>query len=512
MEFTDHKASPASTSPPSSIATHATGRHPKRRQTWIWVGGGAVALALVAAYTWGGVKPVAVVSPQWLDVTEAVATSGVVEGRTETTLGADAQGTVAALYVQENQQVKAGQLLARIRNRAAEAQIRQAEATLGRTRAQLSQAKVGATQDELDASRSRIDQANEGVTQAEALYRQAGTAQRQTDAQYRQAQGGLERAQTAVDQAQSRYVLAAKTLDRVRRLTTEGALAGSKRDEAQSAYEVAEAALRDAREAVEVAQDAVETSNLAREAAKDSLVAAQSRSSQARAARAGAVADLRNLVSLPRSESVLLAEAQVREAFASLDNARRIAANGEIRAPFAGTVTQLLCREGGTIGQQGLLRLVETSRLEAKADVDESNLESLRVGQRVVLTATSDPERKILGRVSTVDAHVDMTSGTVRIAVVPDEASGLRAGQTVDLNVIVHEKVRRLVVPAAAVRRRGDDTIAFAIVAGRATARVVKVGQTSDERVAILGGLSPRDQVVADATPIQDGQRIRVRR
>jgi len=70
---------------------------------------------------------VTIVQPKLAAITETVASSGRVTGTTETLVGAQAQGVVDKLYVDEGARVKAGQTLAVLKNDVAEAQVTQAQ-------------------------------------------------------------------------------------------------------------------------------------------------------------------------------------------------------------------------------------------------------------------------------------------------------------------------------------------------------------------------------------------------
>ncbi|MGV3618528.1 MAG: efflux RND transporter periplasmic adaptor subunit [Fimbriimonas sp.] len=459
------------------------------------------------------VPTVAVAVPHWTTATETLATSGVVEGRTETTLGADAAGTLVALYVDENDAVRKGQLLGRVQNRVGEGQVAQSEAALARAKAQLQQARMGPSRDEIRASTFRVRQAEDGVLRAEANVERVRIAVLQSNAAVQSAASAIERAKANEAQATSRHVLARKTLEKTRYLVSEGAIAGVRLDEAQSAFEIASAGAADADAALSAAETAARDAQLARDSAILAIRQAESDLRSARAAVEAARADLGHLSNLPRPEAVAVAKSSVREAETALRSAQSVTRNAEIRAPFDGTVTDVLVRPGGVVASQGVLRLVETGRLEVKADVDESNLGRFRVGQRAILVTSADPDRQVKARVTRIDGYVEAARGTVQVVVVPDAPHmSLQPGQTVDVTIIVAERAKRLVVPTSAVRRRGDSTIVFVLDKDRARGREVRTGQSSKQEISILSGLSERDRVLRDAGTVEDGKRVRPRK
>lgn len=83
--------------------------------------------------------------------------------------------------------------------------------------------------------------------------------------------------------------------------------------------------------------------------------------------------------------AVAQAEAALAEATASRD------AN-EIRAPIDGTVLQVFSRAGEAPGSTGILQLGQTSRMEVVAEVYESDLPRVKLGQPVRITSPALPQ------------------------------------------------------------------------------------------------------------------------
>ncbi|HLK17231.1 MAG TPA: efflux RND transporter periplasmic adaptor subunit, partial [Fimbriimonadaceae bacterium] len=439
-----------------------------RRVRWaVWL------LVIVVAGVYFALKanagtPVQTVKPHWATVAETIAASGTVSGHAESTMGADAQGTVTSLLVDENSIVKRGDLLAVVQPRTAQGQVEQAEMAVARAEAQVRQAQVGALPQEVRAAAARVRDADAGIARAKIALDRARIAIDQTANAIQRAGSALGRARAARSQAVTRRDLARKTLARTRALVTEGALPTSRLDEDQAAMSVAEATVNDSDQAIRVAQDDVSQSHFDETSAQAARKQAASDLVGARALRDAAQADLDRLRSLPRPQDVSVARAQLTEAGAALETARKASQNTEIRAPFDGIVTEILARPG-TLSTAGVLRLVDSGHLEVKADVDETNLPRLKVDDRVMLATSDAPDRPVDGRLLKLSSRVDPSKGTVEVVAVPtDPNSRLRPGQRVDLTIVVDPNARRLMVPATAVRRQADITGVFVVVGGRA--------------------------------------------
>jgi HlyD family secretion protein len=432
--------------------------------------GAGILLGFVA---WRRSQPavVTLITPTPRTVTETIAASGEVGGRREAAVGAQAQGVVQRVLVDEGDVVARGQSLARLRSEVAEAQVRQAEQAVRTARAQLTQAGAGALPSELRSAQAQVRQAEATIAQRQAQVRQA-------------------RAQ--VTQAEARLRLARETLRRNQMLYDQGAVARQSVDQARADYEVAVAEVSSVRENLGLAGANVEA---------------------ARATESAARADLATLTAGPREEAVAVARQRVADAETALRVAREQAGNSTVVAPFAGTVTEIVSEAGTPVGPGGaVVRLVETGVPEIVSDVDEGNLDRLRVGQRAVITTSTFPDTRLEGRVTRLGARVDPERGTVEVRVTPGrDATWLRPGLTVNVNVVTAEGATRLTVPGSSLKRVGDRRSVFTVSDGRAAAREVRVGPVEGETVPVLSGLAAGDKIIRDAAPIEAGQRVSVR-
>jgi HlyD family secretion protein len=201
------------------------------------------------------------------------------------------------------------------------------------------------------------------------------------------------------------------------------------------------------------------------------------------------------------------------EAEAAFRVAREQAEAAIVRAPFPGTVTRIVAEPGAPVGTGGVVRMVQTARPEIEADVDESNLADLRVGQPAIVTSTTFRSARLEATVTQIGAQVDVARGTVEVTVVPKRnPQWLRPGQTVDVNIITAEEVPRLVVPRSALRRQGARTVVLEVRNGRAIAQPVLTEPVEGDLVPVLEGLTREEWIVRNAARIEPGTRVAPRR
>ncbi len=100
---------------------------------------------------------------------------------------------------------------------------------------------------------------------------------------------------------------------------------------------------------------------------------------QASAERARAEAELGSLLS-PRAEDIAVSRAQREAAAAALAQATAERDMARLVAPIDGTVLRIMAREGEKVPEDGAMELADLSRLQAVAEIYETDLPRVRQG------------------------------------------------------------------------------------------------------------------------------------
>lgn len=436
-------------------------------------------------FIWYSQRPtrVVIVQAKQAIITETITSSGRVGGIIETNVGAQTQGIVQKLYVDEGTAVVTGQELALIKNDVAEAQILQAQATVNTARSQLEQVSRGALASDIDAVMEQVRQAQAQVEQQSAAIVQA--------------QQNVLQSRSLLAQFEAERDLAKKNLERSLSLVESGIIARSEYDQSLTTSLVAEKKVAAQKQAIELAQAGVNSAQAALKSSQANVAVQQAR--------------LQTIQLGARPEDISVAKQRVSEAEKALSVALKQAENAIVTAPFAGTVTKLNTQTGQTVGSQGVLTLVSL-QLEIRLDVDENNLSSLRVGQAAVISSGAFAESSFPGVVSELGASVDQTRGTIEIKVVPNKSpEWLRPGQTLDVNIITAENVNRLLVPQTALIRSGSATAVFVVVDGKAAQKLVVTGPLTKEGVPIISGVNSKDFIISNASTVKVGDEVQAK-
>jgi len=120
-------------------------------------------------------------------------------------------------------------------------------------------------------------------------------------------------------------------------------------------------------------------------------------------------------------DAVALAEANLKIAETQLAAARSSLADSNIRAPFAGTVTNVMVSSGEAVAPgQVLLTMADFGHLQAETtDLSERDVDQVKVGQSALIYLEALGE-KIEGEVASISQQATMMGGDVVYAVIID--------------------------------------------------------------------------------------------
>ena len=196
-----------------------------------------------------------------------------------------------------------------------------------------------------------------------------------------------------------------------------------------------------------------------------------------------------------------------------------------IRAPFNGVAISKDAQPGemispvsagGGFTRTGICTIVDMSSLEIEVDVNESYINRVSDGQRVVATLDAYPDWEIPASVITTIPAADRQRATVLVRIGFDEldprilpdmgiwVAFLEVDQPVET-----VETARLWIPAAAVRRDGDQTVVFVLRGSSVERRAVTVGleDGDGDDVEVTAGVAAGDRVVVEGPPeLADGE------
>jgi RND family efflux transporter MFP subunit len=200
------------------------------------------------------------------------------------------------------------------------------------------------------------------------------------------------------------------------------------------------------------------------------------------------------------------------QASAQLDEAKRMLEEATMRAPFAGTVSEVLIEPGefATPGRPVII-LSGGGGLEVEVEVPESEIHHIERGSSVEVDFPLAGKEGIEGSVKQVGRTTARVGRVFPVVVRLHEPEGVVPGMAAEVSFAI-QRDRGLSVPVAAVINPGGQHPAvFRVVDGRVERVDVEVLELVDDRVTVVGGLEPDDRVVVGGHGgLVEGERVLV--
>ncbi|OOG64206.1 hypothetical protein B0E45_28830 [Sinorhizobium sp. A49] len=208
-------------------------------------------------------------------------------------------------------------------------------------------------------------------------------------------------------------------------------------------------------------------------------------------------------------EAVKVARADDAQAQALLAEARRKLERAVIVAPAAGIVSERLARAGALAGTEPLVRLIRDGEIELAAEIPESELPLLAVGQKVKV--------KLSGRTDVIDGHIRVINpkidsetrlGAAKITLKTEKPP--YAGTFGRAEIVVAERPAIMVDDSALLYGTPDGMPSVFIVEdGKVKRKTVQAGMRQNGKVEILSGLDAGERVVAKAgVSLREGEAV----
>jgi RND family efflux transporter MFP subunit len=200
------------------------------------------------------------------------------------------------------------------------------------------------------------------------------------------------------------------------------------------------------------------------------------------------------------------AVAQLAAARAGLDAANEGVSYTEIRAPYAGVVTQRHVRVGEAVAPgTPLMSGASLDALRVVVEVPQSVVDQVR---RLRKAAVYTDGRRIEAARLTLFPSAQPETNTFRARIdLPKGVEGLAPGMFVKVGLVTGE-AERLLVPLSAVVERSEMRAVYVVGAGeRVALRQVRLGRVRGDDVEILAGLATGERIALD--PVTAATRVR---
>lgn len=205
-----------------------------------------------------------------------------------------------------------------------------------------------------------------------------------------------------------------------------------------------------------------------------------------------------------RTSALGVAAAQARAALAA-----QTLGDGIIRAPFSGSVAERFINVGEYVhADSKVATLVDLSTLRLELTIPEANIAAAKPGTAVRFAVAGYPDRQFSGVLKYIAANVRPTTRDLlaeAIVDIPDVA--LRPGMFAAVQLAAGTTPLP-VIPRQSLIEKDGQTILFVDSQGHLEERIVQLGESLGEEVAILRGVEAGEKVVlAPSKQLKNGQR-----
>ena len=168
-------------------------------------------------------------------------------------------------------------------------------------------------------------------------------------------------------------------------------------------------------------------------------------------------------------------------------------------APVDGQVIVRAVEPGQTVTVNDTI-LVLSDRLIVKAQVDETDIGKVKLGQRAVITLDAYPDIKVEARVNHISYESRIINNVTiyEVDILPDRIPEVfRSGMTANVDIVIQKKENVLLIPQQAViEENGQNFVLVKLLGKEAVKKRVTLGVYDDENIEVLEGLSENDIVL----------------
>ncbi len=313
---------------------------------------------------------------------------------------AGAEGSlVANLLVQEGDGVKAGQMIAILDSHdTLQAAVLEAQQQVAIAQSDLNKVKAGAKKGEIVAQEAEIErlrlERTDQITAQEATIRRLEVTRA----------GEISAQQAVVDRLKAELKNTQSEAERYQELYDQGAIAESLLESYQLWVNTAEERLQEAEAALKQVKESRRAEIEEAQAVLKRIQSGQQQQILSAKATLEKISEVRPI-------DIQAAESQVKSAEASLTRAKAQLEKAYVKAPQDGTILKIHTRKGEQVGSGGIVDLGRTQSMMAIAEVYESDIDKIKIGQSA--TVTSDIlKEKLTGAVEQIGMQIQRQNVT----------------------------------------------------------------------------------------------------
>jgi HlyD family secretion protein len=451
----------------------------------VLVGGGAIAFRqFVVLPRLREIQQLPTETAQRISLPVTVSANGTVEAERSINVSPKSSGVLKRLIVKEGDRVQQGQILAYMDDSNLRGQFIQAQGQLQEAEVNLQRAQNGSRIQDIAKAEAELEEADANLQEVAAGNRRQDITQ---------AQARLKNAQAVLTQAED-------LLQRNQVLYKERAISRSDLNQRQSDRDKAEAEVWERQQALALLQAG---------SRPEAIAQARARVKQRQEA-------LALLKAGNRPEDIAQNQAKIMAARGTLQNIQAQIEDTVLRAPFSGVVIKKYSDPGAfvaptTAGSEvsgaasnSVLSLASSNQVIA--NLAETNISQIRLGQTVKIKADAYPEKQFTGRVTQIAAQAtiqqNVTSFEVKVALLGEAQTLLRSKMNVEAEFQVGRVNDALAISSAAIVRQEGGSGVYVMTSERRPEFVtIETGSTVQNKTVVKSGLKGDERILLSFPP-----------
>lgn len=185
---------------------------------------------------------------------------------------------------------------------------------------------------------------------------------------------------------------------------------------------------------------------------------------------------------------------------AQLKSAQITVSDANVKAPISGIINKKNIETGSFVGPgTPLFELVNVSQLKLRINVDESQVATLKLGDKIKVRASVYPNREFEGKVTFIAPKADATLNFPIEMLIKNQADApLKAGMygTAYFQAYSGDNTETLTVPREAFVGSVSSNQVFVAANNKATLKTISTGRNFGNEVEVISGLKEGENVI----------------
>jgi RND family efflux transporter MFP subunit len=207
------------------------------------------------------------------------------------------------------------------------------------------------------------------------------------------------------------------------------------------------------------------------------------------------------------------AEAQLAQRLSLSAQTRHVLGLARISAPVAGIVTRRWVEPGAMVSEAvPILSIAQAETMKLWINLKSADAEGIKPGMAAQVKVDAFPQRNFRGKVTQVQEAANFSGDEWSVEIeTPNPGGALKFGMPASVSLASGERRDGIFVPRTVLFELQGESCLYVMERGKARQRNVALGKKYDDKIEVLSGVKPGEDVIVSGTEhLRDGSRVRV--